>query len=224
MHDLERFPSTKASWIETQLRSEDGLRQVRTQLMAVYLEPLQEAARRAFGLGLAAAVDLVQGFFASRLGRPEYLLRWQDSGLRLRLWLWNGLCLYRREELRRAWHRPPADYGADPVSTEAPPPGRELDREFARSLVRTALDRAAQCCNEDGFAGHWQVFERRMLHDERLVDLARSLGTTEARVRVMLRAPQRRFERELAALLVRDGVRPEDVPRAIAELLDSVDD
>ena len=100
------FPTKQATWIHTRLvEGASGREEINTHVMSRYATPL-----RAYVLGSSIcriddADALVNGFFASRLSREDFLTAWRDSGLPLRRWLVNGLLLHARErerELRRA--------------------------------------------------------------------------------------------------------------------------
>lgn len=214
------FPDTHRSWIVERIQAgEAGASELRNRMMELYLEPLRAAGRAAFGMSSEQALDLVHGFFASRLSRPDYFDAWGSSGKRLRHWLWNGLCFYLRERQRSDRRMTTMAELPDVIDESAIDPGRELDRSFAVALMRAALDRAARKCEEDGFGEHWSVFVRRQVGGEPLVQVARDLGMPVERATVMLRAPQRRLANALCELLVADGVPAAEVPRAIAELL-----
>jgi DNA-directed RNA polymerase specialized sigma24 family protein len=223
MDRTEAFPTTCRTWIFDRLQSGgEGERAVRAELMALYWQPLRDAGQARFGLSAEVALDLVHGFFASRFARREYLARWQESDKRLRHWLWNGLCYHWQEHRRSERRREHAPLIEDHADDAVPDPGVEFDRAFAMALVRQALAKAQQRCIDEDFVRHWHVFERRQLRGESLVAIARDLAVTPDQALVMLRAPRRRFVGALEELLVADGVPPIELPRAVAELLDSV--
>lgn len=218
------FPTTCTTWIVEHLQSgPEGEQAVRSELMATYWQPLRDASQARFGLSAEAALDLVHGFFASRFARREFLQQWEASEKRLRHWLWNGLCFHAKERRRHEQRREHVVL-AEEHAIATPEAGREIDRAFAIALVRRAAAAAQEHCLLDGFERHWEVFERRQLRGDSLVGIARELAVTPDRALVMLRAPRRRFLDALRSLLIADGVPEREVPRAIAELLDSLAD
>jgi len=216
------FPDTHRTWIVDRLREgANGAAGLRCRLMDIYLEPLRHTCRARLGLSAEAALDLVHGFFASRLARADYLVAWQPSGKRLRLWLWNGLCFFAREEHKRDRRMSMFADVPEQIDERAPDPGRELERSFTVAIVRAALATAATQCRADGFAEHWEVFIRWHSGGQSLSSVAQSLGLPVQRALVMMRAPRRRLVEALAEVLIADGVRREEVPRAISELLEA---
>lgn len=215
------FPATQRTWILHRLEDGGG-NMIRDHLMSVYGAPLQQLARERLRLDSESAMDLVHGFFASRLSRQDYLQKWNERQMPLRRWLWKGLSFYaqeRRREDRRLRTMPELPDVEDP---RQPDPATVVDRVFAAALVREAVRRARKACERDGFALHWEVFARRHLGGERLADLAREFELSPDRALVMLRAPRRRFQESVTDLLIADGVRRADVPRALRQLQDLV--
>lgn len=213
------YPETRRTWLAEQLQGSAAAREAaQRDLMALYAEPLRRTAQRRFRLTTEDALDLVHGFFASRWSRPDYFQQWQQSGMRLRNWLWHGLDFYRREQARRERRLPVASVVPDVVDPSAADPGVELERNFAIALVQAAMRRAEAECHAAGFGQHWAVFAARAA-GQPLPTIAAREGLTVNQAQVRLRAPQRRFVAALGDLLVADGVPGHEVPRAIAELV-----
>jgi hypothetical protein len=216
------FPDTRRTWIQSRLaEGESGLALLHTRLMEIYAEPLQATAVTRLRVAPDVALDLVHGFFASRLSRPDYLLRWQQRGLPLRLWLWKGLCLYRHEWRRQERRLVTAADLPEVEDASSVDPGADLDRAFVASLVRAAQRRAEAQCQAEGFSLHWQVHQRHAA-GVALAAVGREFGLSESEARVKLRAPHRRIVAALKELLVEEGVPGAEVPRAIEQLLSSV--
>ena len=108
----DHFPSTHATWIVDRVTvSADAdahpalARAARDELnahvMRRYFEPLRAYVKGSGWRGLGESADLVNGFFASRLAKGDYLLKWRDSGMPLRRWLMNGMLLHLHEEFGR---------------------------------------------------------------------------------------------------------------------------
>jgi DNA-directed RNA polymerase specialized sigma24 family protein len=219
------FPDTDRTWIRTSLAAGSRERAVvQEHLMQVYGAPLQQLCRTILRMSAEDAVDVVHGFFASRLARDDYLAGWERSGERLRLWLWRGLRFHAKEYARYLRRLPATADLPDGPDDAATDPGREMDRAFAAAIVRAATEIAGQRCAEDGFPDHWRVWHARYAEGRTLREIADELRVTPNRAVVMLRAPTRRFRAALTEILVRDGVPREDLPRAIEELLDATAD
>lgn len=221
MQDLSAFPDTQGSWIELRLaEGEGGIAAVRALLMELYAEPLCLLAAKRFALSVEEATDLVHDFFVARLPNADYFRRWRTSGRRLRQWLWAGLCYHHRDRRRAERLRTHASLEGELelVDPSALEPSEELERRFAVSLVRAALNRAERACAEEGLAEHWQVFARQA-RGETLRAIGAELGLSESQAHVRTRAARRRFVAALAELLEADGVPAAEVRRAIEELV-----
>lgn len=217
------FPATQRTWVRNLLTGgEDSQGELLQHLMLVYAQPLQLLARQRLRHSEESACDLVHGFLAARLGRDDYLAGWERSGLPLHRWLWNGLCFYDRERQRAERRLQTVDpCELDDLDDDGTSVDRDVERAFAVQLVRAAFALAEQACRDEGFGDHWEVFVRRKRDGCKLGDIARELGLPLGRVVVMQRAPTLRFRHALHTVLERDGVRREDVPRAIDALLES---
>src|SRR5882672_12709738 len=98
MDKKDVFPRTLGTWIGRKLQEgKAGRAEVNRHLMSVYAWPLQVYFRGSSDRWLGEPEDIVQGFFADRLDREEFLPGCQESGLRLRRWLMNGFCFYLKE-------------------------------------------------------------------------------------------------------------------------------
>ncbi len=217
------YPETRRTWCLQRMASGDeGVAEVRALVMELYVEPLRKTARAWFRLSSEDALDLVHGFLVSRLQRETYLEQWATTGKRLREWLWLGLDYYLKETRRHERRRTAVSLEQDIEDPAGSDPGRDLDRNFAEALVQAAMKRAEHACAADGFAQNWIVFARRAGR-EPLAKIARDLGITASQAQVRMRAPRLRFVEAVTDLLIADGVNPEDVPRAIRDLLAAED-
>jgi DNA-directed RNA polymerase specialized sigma24 family protein len=163
--------------------------------------------------------DVVQGFFADRLGREDFFANWKASGKRLRHWLINGFCFYLKErhrELRRNGR-----CGAD-----LPEPAFEdntaadrMDRAWVMGLVREALVEAEALCNAQRLGDHWQIFVSHFYRDRPYESIAPDFGVEPMRAAVMARTAKRKFQMKLRELVRRDGVGEESVEAEINNLL-----
>lgn len=188
-------------------------------LMEAYARPLAAYLSATSYRHLGSCDDLVAGFFASRLGRREWIEAWVQSGLRLRRWLVNGLLLYAKEELRRRGRDQAVDGGGEPLS---PSVERLFDRAYAREVVRLACEQAAASCNSDGLSLHWSLFLRHHAEGRSYAALAADEELSEGRVVGFVRTATGRFREAVARLLVRDGASRDELDREIASLLEGL--
>ena len=220
------FPTTRATWIEEQIRSGDGgIARANEHLMTRYAAPL-----RAYVLGSSLrAIDdadaLVNGFFATRLARREYLENWRASGLPLRRWLVNGLLLHGRERMRErkkasgacgdcACGSPCAEIGLEPSAFE------QFERSWSRALLGDACALAEQELVREGDADAWEVFRRHFLDGIEYADIGLQLRITAAEARTRARRASYRFERALRKLLADEGVAESELDDEIAWLME----
>ena len=217
-----RFPPTSRTWIEEQIDDgSQGIATVNRFLMEVYFTPLCASVRASSWRRRFDADDLVQSFFASRLGSPEYLTRWSASGLPLRHWLLQGLRYHAHERIRD--DRPPHHgLDLDRVPSADDPPLVVLDRYYARAVVQTALERARLQCETEGLAAHWQAFHDHHYEDRTFVAVGEAGGIDPERARTMSRVAEKRFRSALRVVVARDGATTADIDRQIDELIDAL--
>lgn len=219
----DRFPSTQFTWIGRRLDEGDGgLSEVRRHVMNTYFVPLTVYVRGSVFRQLGDPEELVQGFFASRLNRPEYFARWRTSGRPLRRWLITGLRHFlletaRDEVKRRGLARGVVEQLEDDGRDAAPP--REFDDELTRSLVAEALrlTHASLAC--DGLTAHWEAFTRHHVDGRSYDELAREHGENAERLAVMARTARRRFRETVRSLLAWPGASAQAIDDEINELL-----
>jgi hypothetical protein len=146
----DHFPSTEWTWLATRVMDapRDGgvAAELRARVMERYAEPLRIYAKGSSLGWLDEAEALVNGFFASRLARGEYLVKWFESAMPLRRFLANGMLLYLREERRGRMRRERRDGasldamhadGADALAaTDDARAFRELERSRPMALLR----------------------------------------------------------------------------------------
>ena len=214
------FPPTMQSWIGQQLLGgAKGRSEVNRHVMEVYALPL-----RVYFLGMSDRWigdpdDIVQGFFADRLARPDFFNNWQQSGLPLRRWLMNAFSFYLME-LRRARRR---DGRAGPMCDDPPTfsgdPNEAVDRAFIISVVRQALERARVACEEQGLSDHFTVFVRHHYQGRSYKLIGEEFGVDHSRAAVMARTAGRKFKATLQDIVAQDGADSADIYREIVELL-----
>ena len=217
------FPRTAATWIAAKLGDgENGRAEINRHVMSVYAWPLEVYFLGCADRWVGEAGDVVRGFLASRLGREGFFQDWQQSGLRLRRWLMNAFSYY-LHELRRERKKGarvvdlPADLPAD-----AEDPSEAMDRAFAVSIVRAAMERAAEACEAQGLTPHWHVFLNHFFHGKAYGEFARFFGVDPARAAVMARTASQKFQSALRELVARDGATEEEIDQDLGALLEAV--
>ena len=217
------FPSTQLSWIEQQLAEEGGGRdEVNHHIMLVYAEPLERQVRRSRYRSLGAPAELVEGFFADRLEDPQFLRGWQHSGRRLRHWLRTGLDFFLKElaasSRRDARH---CELSFEPADEEGP--DLAVDRDFALSVVRRALQLARSELERQGHAAHYTIFYEHHAEGVPYAQLAARLGVGAERAQVMGRTGREAFRRALRLIVGRDCGRLEDVDGEVERLMEALE-
>lgn len=215
------FPETPRTWICAQLeRGEDGVARANHHVMDVYAEPLKVYFRGSSYRTLGDADENVNAFFADRLGRPDFLTKWEASERPMRYWLLVAFRFFLLEQI--AQRRTPET--ADILTSEPPAAflgsaADEFHREVARSIVRQAALTAEASCRADGLSEHWDIWIRHQLHGRALVDIAAEMGLAPTRVKVMARTAANRFRRTMREIVSWPGATREMVDEEIHEML-----
>ncbi len=202
--------------------------ELRTRVMERYAQPLRIYAKGSSLGWLDDAEALVNGFFASRLARDGYLLKWFESAMPLRRFLANGMLLYLREERRAHLRRERRngasldamfEQGADALTApEDARAFRELERAWARSVLGEACERAQAELEAAGRGHAWRVFERHFLEGVTYEDAARELGLREESARPAARLAQAKVREWMKWLLALEGVSEREMEEAIADV------
>jgi len=218
------FPRTLNTWIDLKLRAgESGRAELNHYIMLVYADPLRVYCLGSSARELGEAEDLVQGFFADRLGRAAYFDGWRESGLRLRRWLMNGFGFYlkelRRERRRQNQSHPleEAEEPSDGGSSQAVE--SEMDRAFAVSVVRQALEETRKACESKGQSKHWNIFYRHYYEGRAYAELTPELGLAPAQAAEMARTAAVKFKGALRDILASDGALESEIDAEIDSLL-----
>ncbi len=231
------FPTTDRSWIAAQLdQGPSGLSETNHHVMSVYADPLKAYYNGSSFHGLGDADELVAGFFADRLGRPDYLDKWQSSGRKLRHWLIVGFRYFLLEQ--RAVRQMPLEAdlahasGTDDDSeatiitgaadADAEDPEHAFHREVARSLVRKAIAMTEERCLADDLAVHWRTWVRHVVDGCTYPELSKELGHGEVRLKVMARTVGSRFQLTIRELLAWPGALPDQLNQEIQELISTM--
>jgi hypothetical protein len=220
------FPSTLNTWIGERLREGDrGRPELNRYVMQVYAEPLRVYFLGARDRSLGEPEEVVEGFFADRLGREGYFREWEASGMRLRRWLMNGFGFYMKElrrEKRKDGRSREIDETNEPQSEDsAKQVEAEMDRAFAASVVREALRQARDACRDKGLSRHWDVFYKRYYEGLSYADFVKEYGIDADRASEMARTAAGRFRAALREVLASDGARESEIDEEIRGLLEA---
>jgi len=222
LHDV--FPTTHRTWIVETLRSmmesrdpgvrERALAELRQHVMQRYFEPLRVYVKGSSFRTMGESADLVNGFFASRLARDDYLARWVDSGLPLRRWLANGLVLQLRERAREGRiggkaieMRDPADLEVlDIPALHEPDAAMAMERSWAEAVVSGALRATLAGLEQSRRQPAWEVFQRHFVQGQTYEAIAGETGRALLDLRADAKLVQRRLRAEVERILREDGV------------------
>lgn len=218
---LEHFPSTHQTWISETLFLARGAGpdartardRVNAHVMQRYFEPLMAYVRTSRFAHLDEPADLVNGFFASRLARADYLESWLASGLPLRRWLANGLLLSLRERVRGDQRRVareaeaalPADAAHEVDAVAA------LERAWAEGLLQAAEQEVRTALATEGREQAWQVFRRRAIDGITYAALQGETGLAPQALEAAVKLVTRRLRTAIEANLRADGVRESEI-------------
>lgn len=199
------FPATQLSWIDENLeRGESGRSEINQHIMTVYRWPLRVYFMGTRDRWLGEPEDIVDGFFADRLSRPQFLADWRSSGLKLRHWLINAFCFYLREVKRARQRNAYEDLSPQAEPAIGPSDLAEMDKAYVTSLVREALLEAERTCSAQGLQAHWQVFSLHFAQGRPYDQFVDDLGIDAARAVVMARTAKKKFQTALRDLVGRD--------------------
>jgi hypothetical protein len=222
LHDA--FPTTHRTWIVETLRAalesrepgarERALTELRQHVMQRYFEPLRIYVKGSSFRTMGESADLVNGFFASRLSRDDYLAKWTESKLPLRRWLANGLVLYLRERSRegRIGGRPvevrdPSDLEMlDIPALHEPDAAMAMERSWAEAVVAGALRATLAGLETSRRQPAWEVFQRHFVQGETYETIAQETGRSLLDLKADAKLVQRRLRAEVEQLLREDGV------------------
>ena len=214
------FPKTPRTWFCRQIGlGQVGLAEANQHIMAVYAEPLKVYFRGSSFRRLGEADEIVNAYFADRLGRADFLAKWESSERPMRYWLLVGFRYFLMEQIAKRT----ADAGRTvPMVDEAghsTSAAGEFHRQVARSVVREASLQAETECRRDGLSEHWDILMRHHLKGRPLVQIAADDGLDVVRVKVMARTAANRFRRTLREMLSWPGASRESVDEEIHELI-----
>lgn len=224
-----RFATTNWSMIVSARGDRAGLE----ALLRRYWSPVYAYLRR-HGHGSADAADLTQGFLSEVLVGRNLAERADPSRGRFRAYMLQALSNFVVDQQRRGTTaRPGASLlpanravlaAAEPRPADEPPDA--FHRQWATTVLATALERVEASCRDDGLDEHWRAFEGRVLHPIRdgaaPVSLAAIIGSADAAERdavsKMIHTVKRKLRRavhEVVAETTDEG----EVDEELADLL-----
>jgi len=213
------FPATMVSWIDARLMDgAAGRLEVNRHIMSVYHFPLRVYFMGTRDRWLGEPEDVVQGFFASRLSKEDFLAQWRGSKLKLRQWLINAFCFYLKE-MHRARRRDARNVAQAEEPVFEPKHAEAFDRAYVVSVVREALKKAQETCEAEKLGPHWEIFVRHYYNGQAYSDFAKEFGVDASRAAVMARTARTKFQSTLRTMLSRDGTGadPDDEIRSLLE-------
>jgi hypothetical protein len=216
----DAFPATQMTWINARLDAgEAGRQEVKTHLMTAYADPLRIYLLGSSFRTVGEPDEIINGFFANRLSRDDYLDGWRQSGKRLRRWLINGLIFYIKEEFRRRKRGETTFSTGIQGSLEAPEDQHEaFDRAWAASIVRIAMVEAGEKCQEEGLEAHWDIFVRHHIQQQPYALCCQDHGVDPARAAVMARTAAARFRDAVRRQISMDGADDDSIDEELAGL------
>ncbi len=213
------FPATMLSWIDARLKDGAGGRQdVNRHIMTVYDFPLRVYFMGTRDRWMGEPEDVVQGFFASRLSKEDFLAQWRSSSLKLRQWLINAFCFYLKE-MHRARRRDARNVAQAEEPVVEPDHAAAFDRAYIVSVVREALKKTQEQCDGEKLGAHFEIFLRHYYQGQAYADFAKEFGVDPSRAAVMARTARSKFQGTLRVMLARDGT-GEDPDEEIRSLLE----
>jgi DNA-directed RNA polymerase specialized sigma24 family protein len=216
---VDVFPQTLTSWITDRLQGgTEGRKDVDRHVMEVYAWPLSVYYMGSRDRSLGEPDDVVEGFFADRLAKPDFFAQWQGSGLSLRRWLMNAFNFYIKE-LRRSQRRGHArGEPADEPFTYDGDPDADMEKAFVVSIVRSALEKTKAHCESHGLVPHWTAFFEHFYLERPYADIAPTIGVDAPRAMVMARTVRHRFQAEIRRMMTIDGAETK-IDEAIVSLV-----
>jgi RNA polymerase sigma-70 factor (ECF subfamily) len=228
----QSWPATRWSLVDAAGRGcgESG-RAALEDLLKAYQPAMRSHLMRRRRIGADEADDLLQSFLLSKVLERAILARADRSRGRFRAFLKTALDHFALNEARNersrnpAAHAAPLDEGTDPPDA-TPTPQDAFDVEWAREVIRQAVEAMKGECERSGRPDVWGVFEARTLgpileHREpapygELVE--RFQFGSPAQASNVLVTANRMFARNLRSVIARYESHEEDVGREVDEL------
>ncbi len=222
----EHFPPTPRTLVHEALERGEP-KAVAAHLIRLYERPLRIYLSATSFRTLGEPGDVVAGFLADRLSRPDWLLDWReacrDREILLRRWLLNGFNFYLQEEVRRirrdrALPEPGDVPPREPVSSAE----RAFDREAARAVVAEALVRTESICRAAGQSRHYEVFVKHAIHGQPYETIGGALGLSPTQCAGHMRTAAAKFRATIAEVLAEEGLGGDGLDREIVRLIEAL--
>lgn len=231
MPAVDHFPSTHETWIGEQLER-GGVAEpqeasvaraaLASHLMERYYEPLCVYVRTRALAGLGEPAEIVGDYFARDFDAVAFLSRWRSSGMPLRRWMMNAMALHcrglRRDAQRAARRRDDAAKVDDVPGNDARAE-REFDRAWAVSIANRAFRIAHADAESRGRPMDALAFRLHALDELTHEAIARQLGITAAQSAHAYKRVSARMREAVSDLLRQEGVPPDMLESAVAEVL-----
>jgi DNA-directed RNA polymerase specialized sigma24 family protein len=231
MPAVDHFPSTHETWIDGQLQraaqaAGDGAHAARSalraHLMDRYYEPLCVYVQTRALIGLGEPAEIVGDFFARDVDAVTFLGRWRASGMPLRRWVMNAMALHCRglqRDIARAAGRRTDTTDIDDVPSASARAERAFDRAWAVSIAQRAFWIACADAESRGRPQDALAFRLHALDELSHEAIAARLGITAAQSAHAYKRVSARMREAVGDLLRQDGVPPEMLHSAVAEVL-----
>jgi hypothetical protein len=207
----DSFPTTRLTTVLEMARNgvpqADG--ELRARIMLRYAKPLEIYASGSSLRQIAEPSDLVHGFFVQGLARPDFLQRYQSSGMRLRRWLMNGLLFHARgiarDSIRQRRHEGAPLESAAHIADHDQTAEDAYNRAWALALLSEACASIEGALLAEGRDRAWMVFRRHALDGASYRDLESELGLGRQQMADLVRSVTKRLRVRVLELLQHEG-------------------
>ena len=225
MPDL--FPTTHATWLMQTIVDDPPA--ARSHVMQRYAAPLCAYARASSLRLLGEPEELVNDFLAARVGEASYLERWRGSGLSLRRWLVNGLLTHTRNKALAERRRRTGGMAIDPADIDRITSSNDsnallaLERAWAIRTMTEAHDRVREEFHADGKGAWWDLFRLHSVQGLSYDRACAATGIAPGNASHVNRVVAARLRETVIAILLRDGIPPDEIERELAGMQDALD-
>jgi DNA-directed RNA polymerase specialized sigma24 family protein len=242
--ETDHFPSTHATWIDAQLTiaergdvdpahpmnasaAASARAALRRHLMERYYDALRIYVRTSALVRLGEPEEIVAEFFVRAVDAPDFLRRWRDSKMPLRRWMMNAMAFHCRGELRdqnRSRNRMLGSDGLGALQADAADPARAFDHAWAVALANEAMSIAIADADERGRPNDALAFRLHVIDGMPYRSIAAQLSITVAQAEHAARRVSDRMREAVREILREEGVLPNAMDAAVAEVLLLVDE